>query len=136
MRPKSKSFDLPNFYVQMYCTVKERKEATRDLNTSEKLVLQTNFARLKNTFKLTPKEVKALIYFAFKHDPLKTGDPCSYGNFNVLLQAGPRFKRWRHEQNVLIAEVGMREAILRTIPAHTEVDALLDLEMTSLLEEI
>lgn len=128
------AFPIVNYWISMFETVAHRRLSTKTgvVSNQTKVNFTGHISRLKRHYNLTDDEIKAGIYFSYKHNPLHFDDLADYGKLASLERSLPYFKFWMSKHKDEIAEKGMIQAITDTVPKAIKIDK----ELFSLMDEL
>jgi hypothetical protein len=90
------------------------------IDTKAKLAFERAAFRVRQQYRLQEEDFAHLIMFAYLHNPLKVDDLGAYGKFANLEKSAGAYVTWKRHYATTISEVGVIEAIKRTIPKETE----------------
>jgi len=121
---KMTGFESPNVFIRCFT---EATGIPIRFDAKGKRALQTQLFLVRDSWSLTPAELRDLIVFTFTHNPLHKADMTYYSRPSVLNQTAKKFLEWRTKNAEMIDTIGVREALAKTRPdtEHKEIDIFL-----------
>ena len=112
------AFTNVGYYMYTYATLAKRP--LPKLSNAQLLILQAVFKNIKDKYDIPHAEMKALVNYAFLHNPLKFDDIKRYGEAGTLNAVATFYKNWKKYNTDLIQQQGLRNAILNSRPQEPE----------------
>lgn len=122
------AFDTLKFWIDMYNTVASKQLSCRvgEISNEKKVAFNRAIAITKRQHGLSTEDIKLVIYYMYKHNPLQLENIADNGKIANLDRSVTHFKYWRSQHRDLIESVGVYKAIDATIIKYTKVDKFLN----------